>query len=674
MNVAIIQARYNSTRFEGKILKKICNRTLLEILILRLKKSKLIDKIVVATTVSKIDLLIVKICQKNKINYFRGSEKNVLRRFFFAAKKYKANNIVRITSDCPLMDPILVDNMLAKHLFFNNDYTSNTLAPTFPDGLDIEIFKFSVLEKTFKHAKSTYDKEHVTPFIKRNINFKQMNFYSKSNLSQIRLTIDYEEDLLLLNNIFKFFKYNIFINYEDIKKLYKIKPDFFKLNKMYIRDEGSFMGSGEKLWAKAKNLIPGGAMLFSKRPQNFLPKGWPTYFSKSKGCEVWDLDNKKFFDFSLMGVGTNTLGYSNKFVDNAVRKTIDQGNMTTLNCPEEVSLAEKLIKMHPWAGKAKFTRSGGEANAVAIRIARAFAKRKKIMVCGYHGWHDWYLSSRNNNKSNFKNHLPSFIKTEGVPKSLGNEIFIFKYNDFNNFKNIFNKNKKSIGIVKMEVSRNEKPKNNFLQKIRKFCKLHNLILIFDECTSGFRESFGGLHLKYKVNPDMLILGKTLGNGYAINAILGKSEIMDSCEETFISSTFWTERIGPTAALETLNQMEKQKSWIVISKKGKLIKKAWKKIFAKYKLKVRISGLDAMPAYNFLDSKNNQIYKTYLIKKMLKKNYLTCNSVYLCTSHKAYLIKKYLKDFENSIKNLIQDIKANNINIKSDEVSIKSISR
>ena len=674
MNIAIIQARYNSARLEGKILKKIFNKTILEILISRLKNSKSIDKIVVATTNSKIDLLIVNICKKNKIDFFRGSEKNVLERYFFAAKKYKAKNIIRITSDCPLIDPNLVDIMLKKHIFFKNDYTSNTLTPTFPDGFDIEIFKFSVLKNTFKLAKSLYDKEHVTPFIKRNVKFKKMNFTSKLNLSQIRLTIDYEEDFVLLNNIFKLFNYNFFLNYEEIIKLFKKNPNFFKINNMYMRNEGSLMSTGEKLWEKAKNLIPGGGMLFSKRPQNFLSKGWPTYFSKSKGCKVWDIDNKKFLDFSLMGVGTNTLGYSNKFVDNAVRKIIDRGNMTTLNCPEEVHLAEKLIKMHPWSDKVKFTRSGGEANAVAIRIARAFAKRKKIMVCGYHGWHDWYLSSKMNNKNNFKNHLPSFIKTEGVPKSLGKDIFIFKYNNFRNFKTIFNKNKKQIGIVKMEVSRSDPPKNNFLQKIRQFCKWHNLILIFDECTSGFRESFGGLHLKYKVYPDMLILGKTLGNGYAINAILGKSKIMDTCENTFISSTFWTERIGSAAALETLNQMEKLKSWMIISKKGRLIKKAWKKTFSKYKFKVKISGLDAMPVYNFLDIKNNQIYKTYLIKKMLGKKYLTSNSVYLSISHTDSLIKKYLRDFEKSIKSLRQDIKKNNLNIKNDEISIKSISR
>ena len=224
-----------------------------------------------------------------------------------------------------------------------------------------------------------------------------------------------------------------------------------------------------------------------------------------------------------MGIGTNILGYSYPSVDRAVLKTVKKGNMTTLNCAEEVMLAEKLVKMHPWAKMVKLTRSGGEANAVAIRIARTHSKRKKIMVCGYHGWHDWYLASYFKNKKNFNNHLPSQIRLNGIPKKLANEIFIFRYNDFSEIKKIYNKNKKDIGILKMEVSRNEKPKKNFLKKVRKFCNKNKIILIFDECTSGFRENFGGLHLKYKVNPDIAILGKALGNGYAINAVLGKKK-------------------------------------------------------------------------------------------------------------------------------------------------------
>ena len=156
------------------------------------------------------------------------------------------------------------------------------------------------------------------------------------------------------------------------------------------------MRIGQKLYEKAKTLIPGGTMLLSKRPEMFLPHHWPSYFSKAKGCEVWDLDGNKYLDMSIMGIGTNTLGYGNEEVDNAVRSVIDKGNMSTLNCPEEVWLAEKLIEINPWADMVRFARTGGEANAIAIRIARAATGKDKVAICGYHGWHDWYLSANLN--------------------------------------------------------------------------------------------------------------------------------------------------------------------------------------------------------------------------------------------------------------------------------------
>ena len=218
------------------------------------------------------------------------------------------------------------------------------------------------------------------------------------------------------------------------------------------------------LYRKAKKIIPGGNMLLSKRPELFLPHGWPAYFSKTSGCQVWDIDGNKYYDLSLMGVGTNILGYSYYPVDQAVRKVIKQGNLSSLNCPEEVILAEKLIKLHPWANKVKLARTGGEANAVAIRIARAASGKDNVAFCGYHGWHDWYLATNLQKNKNLNNHLLKNIPTSGVPENLKGSIFPFKYNDYAGLKNLIKK--RNIGVICMEVMRNEQPKNNFLQKIR----------------------------------------------------------------------------------------------------------------------------------------------------------------------------------------------------------------
>ena len=285
------------------------------------------------------------------------------------------------------------------------------------------------------------------------------------------------------------------------------------------------MGKGQDLYKKARKIIPGGTMLLTKRPEMFLPDLWPSYFKKAKGCFVWDLDGNKLRDMTYMGVGTNSLGYSNHFVDSAVNKTIKLGNLSTLNCPEEVYLAEKLIEINPWAQMVRFARSGGEANSIAIRIARAASGKDNIAVCGYHGWHDWYLSANHNNGDDLSDHLIPGLNPKGVPKNLKNSTFPFNYNNYDELKKIVENN--NIGVIKMEVIRNYEPENDFLKKVRSLATKKNIVLIFDECSSGFRETYGGIYKKYDVEPDMVMYGKTLGNGYAITAVVGRKEIMES---------------------------------------------------------------------------------------------------------------------------------------------------
>ena len=285
------------------------------------------------------------------------------------------------------------------------------------------------------------------------------------------------------------------------------------------------MGKGQELYIKAKTLIPGGTMLLSKRPEMFLPDHWPSYFSKSKGCTVWDLDGKELLDMSIMGIGTNTLGYGNDEVDAAVMETVKQGNMSTLNCPEEVYLAEKLVEMNPWADMVRFARTGGEANSIAIRIARAASGKDKVAICGYHGWHDWYLSANHNGGDDLSSHLLPGLSPKGVPVNLKNTVFPFHYNNYEELLEIVENN--NIGVIKMEVMRNFGPEDNFLQKVRDLATRKNIVLIFDECSSGFRETFGGIFQKFGVEPDMVMFGKTIGNGYALTAVVGKKSVMEA---------------------------------------------------------------------------------------------------------------------------------------------------
>ena len=643
---AIIQARFNSTRLRGKVLKKINGVTILEILIKRLKTVKDLDEIIIACSNNTDDIKIISLCKKLKINYFVGSEKNVLKRYLDAAKYYSINNIVRITSDCPLIDPKVVSEIVQKFHKLNVDYASNIIKPTYPDGFDVEVMKFKTLQKSYLKKLNDIEKEHVTLEIINNKKYKKYSHELSKDYSKLRLTLDTKNDLKIISKLFKKFKFDFKISINNILYLYNNDIKFFEDNSNYSRDDSAILSTGQKHWQKAKKIIPGGTMLFSKNPDLHLPLKWPAYFKKAKGCKIWDLDNKKYDDLFLMGVGTNTLGYSHESLEKKIKKVISDGNMSSLNSVEEIILAEQLIDLHPWSEMVRFSRTGGEANSIAIRIARASSGKDNIAVCGYHGWHDWYLSSNIQNPNNLNNHLMTNLKINGIPKKLKNTVFAFNYNDFNELKKLV-KNK-NIGTIKMEVERDEKPKNNFLKKVRDLATKNNIVLIFDECTSGFRSNLGGIHLKYKVTPDIAIFGKALGNGYAINAIIGKRSVMEAANTTFISSTFWTERIGSVAAIETLRIMKSLNSWKIISNVGRDIKQKWNKISKENKLIIDIKGLDALPKFTFNSSKNN-LYKTFITQEMLKKNILASNVVYTCVSHKRNVLDKYYNVMNNIFK-------------------------
>ena len=247
---------------------------------------------------------------------------------------------------------------------------------------------------------------------------------------------------------------------------------------------------------------------------------------------------------------------------------------------------------------------------------------------------------------NLNSHLMKNLSIKGVPRVLNNTVFPFEYNNINQLKKIIDK--KNIGIVKMEVQRNVVPKKNFLKEVREICDKKKIVLIFDECTSGFRSCYGGLHLKYKINPDISIFGKALGNGHAINAIIGKKEIMENIKDTFISSTFWTERLGSVAGLETLKLMKKIESWKINSKIGANIKKNWNQIARENSLRINVQGIDSLPNFIF-NSKKHNLYKTYISQQMIKKKIMASNVVYTCISHTNKILDNYFDNLNNIFK-------------------------
>jgi glutamate-1-semialdehyde 2,1-aminomutase len=626
-----------ATRLPNKVMRPICGTPMIGLLLRRVSLSKAIKQIVVATSTDPRNVPLAAYVKELGFDVYQGSEDDVLDRYYQAAKLAKADAVVRITGDCPLIDPALIDVVIAKFLEVGADYVSNISPPTFPDGLDTEVFSFDALEKAHELANEKRQREHVTPYLRETGGLRTDNVTNADDKSALRWTVDEVADLDVVTRVFEHFHPRVDFTWREVLDLQLARPEWFASNEHLIRNAGTEMGTGQKLWKRAKLVIPGGSMLLSKRAEMFLPDQWPAYFSKAKGCRVWDLDGREFIDMSLMGIGTNILGYGHPEVDEAVRGTINAGNMSTLNCPEEVYLAERLVAMHPWADMVRFARSGGEANAIAIRIARAASGRSKVAFCGYHGWHDWYLAANLGDDTKLAGHLLPGLQPNGVPQNLRDTVHAFNYNQFEELETLVREH--DIGVIKMEVSRNQGPAPGFLEKVRELATRQNIVLIFDECTSGFRQSFGGLHKLYGVEPDLAIFGKTLGNGYAITAVIGRREVMEAAQTSFISSTFWTERLGPTAAIKALDVMEKLKAWEIISAAGAAIGERWQALAARHGLSITLSGLPALIGFTF-SSPRHLAYKTLITQEMLAKGYLAGTAVYTCIDHSAQIIDDY----------------------------------
>ena len=640
--VAIVQARLGSTRLPNKVLAPIGDVPLIEFLLGRLSKSERISKIVLATSTNEINDQLSAVVENLGYQVIRGSENDVLQRYVDAATATNADVVIRITGDCPFVDPQLIDEMLEDFVASNIDYMSNTNPPTFPDGFDIEIFRKSALLQSAEIATSPFEREHVTPCLRTNSLFSHKNKSAVVDASHLRLTVDEQRDLDVVRGIANLFAPRTDFSLSEILGVITTNPHLITGNLDIERNEGATMNTGQKLWKRAQHVIPGGNMLLSKRPDQFLPEHWPAYFSKAHGCTVWDLDDNALTDMSIMGIGTNSLGYGHPEVDAAVAQTVRDGNMSTLNCPEEVYLAERLVAMHPWAEMARFARTGGEANAIAIRIARAATGKSKVAICGYHGWHDWYLAANLGTENTLAGHLLPGLEPNGVPENLRGSVLTFNYNRIDELEALISTNE--LGAIMMEVSRNFGPEDDFLQKVRDLATKHGIVLMFDECTSGFRQTFGGLHKMYGVEPDMAMFGKALGNGYAITAVLGKRSVMEAAQNTFISSTFWTERIGPTAALATLDVMEQTKSWEIITKMGVYITEQWQSVAKSTGIAIKISGLPALTSFS-VDSKFALEYKTLITQEMLKKSYLAGTSVYVATVHTKEIVDRFFAELE-----------------------------
>jgi len=427
-------------------------------------------------------------------------------------------------------------------------------------------------------------------------------------------------------------------------------------------DRGISVGTGQDLYRRAKRLIPGGTQLLSKRPEMFLPDQWPAYYRRAKGASVWDLDDIHYTDMTTSAVGSCPLGFADDDVNTAVVDAIGAGSMSTLNCPEEVELAELLCELHPWAQMCRFARTGGESMAIAVRIARARTKRSVVAVCGYHGWSDWYLAANHADADALgEGMLLPGLDPGGVPRELAGTTVAFKHNDIDALHAIASQHAGALAAIVCEPQRGERPTPGFLEATREIADQTGAVLIFDEVSAALRLTHGGVHLLYDVEPDIAVFAKAIGNGFPIGAVIGTADVMEAAQTTFISSTYWTERIGPTAALATLRKFARIGGAERLTDAGRRVQAIWRAAGEAAGLQVRVGHPD-MPAFSHLefDHPAPQAVRTLYCQLMLERGYLDNGNCYSTCAHTPEILSHYEEVVSDAFARLSEIVRAGRV--------------
>jgi len=686
--VAIVQARMGSSRLPQKVLMPLAGKPALYRLVERLKYSKLIDQIVIATTDESQDDSIREFCTDNNLDCYNGSENDVLDRYYQAAMLYKADIIVRITGDCPVVDPLIVDEVIMGYI--EGNFQVYSLSGEFPDGLDCSVYAFNALKDAWENADLPSEREHVGPYMSNHPEkFARGRLFKFKGLEHHRWTLDEENDYYFLAEIYNRLYQNGKIFYTDeILELLDDQPHLMEINSGITRNEGYIKSLsedkiimnainqktankvGQKLYKKAKHLIPGGTQLLSKRPEQFAPDYWPAYYKKASGVTVTDLDGNTYIDMGIMGIGASILGYSDSDVDKAVHNVIDQGIVSSLNTPVEVELAELLCELHPWAQQVRYARSGGEAMAMAIRIARASSGKDLVAFSGYHGWMDWYLAANLGDKDALDGHLMPGLPPAGVPRSLKGTALPFHYNCLEELEAIVEEHPNELGVIVMEPQRGSAPEKGFLEAVKQIAKANDAVLVFDEITTGFRVVTGGIHLTLGVEPDVAVFAKAMANGYAMAAVIGTKKVMEATQKSFISSTNWTEAIGPTAAIATIRKHQQHNVGKYVQDIGRKVKSGWKDSADRTGLILHISGLDSLAHFS-VDHPDSLALTTLFIRLMLDRGFLAFHQFKPSFAHTDEHLNKYFCALDNVFKEMVEAIELGDVLARIDSLPART---
>ncbi len=407
----------------------------------------------------------------------------------------------------------------------------------------------------------------------------------------------------------------------------------------------------------AHRLIPGGTQLLSKRPELFLPEQWPTFYQSASGVHVVDADGCRFVDVTIHAVGSCPLGYADPDVEEAVVAAVRAGSMASLNCPEEIELAELLCELHPFAEMVRYTRTGGEAMAVAVRVARAATGRSKVAFAGYHGWHDWYIAANLADQGALDGHLLPQIDPAGVPAALSGSALAFELENVESLERVVEAHGGELAAIILEPARYTLPDAGYLAKVKAIADGCGAVLIFDEITSGFRLHVGGAHQLIGVEPDVAVFAKAMSNGYPMGAIIGTRSVMEAAATSFISSTYWTERIGPTAAIATIRKLRAHDVPTRLAATGDRMRAGWEGAAGRHGLDIATRGVAPLPSFGLAYGERSGALATLYTQEMLDRGYLASAAFYASYAHTDAVVDAALEATDEAFATLAEAVDA-----------------
>ena len=654
--VAVIQARMGSTRLPGKSLADVAGTPLIGRLLDQLQGCRSLDDVYVATTDLSEDGALERYCRNRGTNVIRGSSADVLERFWTAACASEADVVVRISGDCPLLAPDTVDEVVEWFATAGIDYGSNTFPYSRPEGQDVEIFTREALKSAERLAVEPGDREHVTPFIRRSADFTKGHFSHTEKLPQAwRWSVDRDDDLKFVRAVWRCLDGQVggAAFFEDILRCVEPLTDQMGktvINEGYLR---SIFESADDLpavplkltlseaWlARSEAVIPGGAQTYSKSWRHHIRGVSPIFLKSGQGANVVDVDGNQYVDL-IQGLLPNILGYANPEVDQAVVDSLVKGNSFSLPTPLEVELAERLCEIIPSAEMVRFGKNGSDATSGAVRVARAFTGRERVAVCGYHGWHDWYIGTT--------------TRDAGVPKGVKALSHAFKYGDLDDLESVLAEFPGEFAAVIMEPVNFVWPEPGYLEEVKRITHVHGALLIFDETTSGFHFGLGGAQKLFGILPDLSTFGKALGNGWPISCVVGRRDVMKTFEDAFVSFTFAGDTAPMAAAVKVLDTLEHSDAYQKMESAGQ-------QICDGARFMARLAGLEgnfvlqgrnSWAAFNFVDDAGapDPVARAFWIQEVTRRGVLVLTTFNICAALTQHDVDVVLAAFAHAFKSL-----------------------